>query len=255
MLCWNSSPGMAKRVPDEGILLTNIMAFFIQQWSLLMTPFLTVAVQQSNTPFSYAFWQTTGINFEAQSPWDFRVEHPFYENHTSYMIVSLLRTEESPSHLLNLWAVPVIFGRDSWLRQLRWPWSSSWCQWVEVSTASSCATDLEVRFAQCWGDPKLQSSQSDTCGHPRPELYLGMGEPADGKLHTWVGRWIQGKIGDVLLPWLNWALLTQQEIMSRAWLCHSTTCKNMLYYRGSVAELGKGVANCDKVHAVLWEGI
>lgn len=132
MLCWNSSPGMAKRVPDEGILLANIMALFIPQCSSLMTPFFTVAVQQSNTPFPYAFWQTTGINFETQGPWAFKVEHPFYENHTSYMIVSLLRTEESPIHLLNLWAVPVILGKDSWLTQLGWPWSSSWWRWVQL---------------------------------------------------------------------------------------------------------------------------
>lgn len=57
---------MANRVPDEGILLTNIMALFIQQCSFLMTFLFTVAVQQSNTPFSYVFWQTTGVNLEAQ---------------------------------------------------------------------------------------------------------------------------------------------------------------------------------------------
>lgn len=57
---------MANRVPDEGVLLTNIMALFIQQCSFLTTFLFTVALQQSNTPFSYVFWQTTGINFKAQ---------------------------------------------------------------------------------------------------------------------------------------------------------------------------------------------
>lgn len=76
-----------------------------------------------------------------------------------------------------------------------------------------------------------------------------------GTLHTWGGRWLQGDMGDALLPWLNWALLTQPEIMSWDWLCHSTICKNVLYFTGTAAELGKGVANCGKVHPVLWEGI
>jgi len=57
---------MANRVPDEGVLLTNIKALFIQQCSFLMTFLFSVAVQQSSTPFFYVFWQTTGINFEAQ---------------------------------------------------------------------------------------------------------------------------------------------------------------------------------------------
>lgn len=158
-----------------------------------MTPFFIGAVQKSKTPFSYAFWQTTGINFEAQGPWAFKVKHPFHENHTSYVILSLLRTEESPIHLLNLGAVPVIIGRDSWLTQLGQPWSSTWWQWVEVNPASSCATDLEVGFAQCWGDPEPQSSQSDPCLHPRPVLYLGMGQPADSVLHSWVWNGLRGR--------------------------------------------------------------
>lgn len=56
---------MANRLPDEGILLTNVMALYIQQCSFLMTLLFTVAVQQSNIPFfSYVFWQATGINFK-----------------------------------------------------------------------------------------------------------------------------------------------------------------------------------------------
>lgn len=42
---------MANRLPDEGILLTNVMALYIQQCSFLMTLLFTVAVQQSNIPF------------------------------------------------------------------------------------------------------------------------------------------------------------------------------------------------------------
>lgn len=57
---------MANRVPDEGMLLTNMMALFCQQCSFLMTFLFTVAVQQANMPFPNASWQTTGINFEAQ---------------------------------------------------------------------------------------------------------------------------------------------------------------------------------------------
>ena len=126
--------------------------------------------------------------------------------------------------------------------QLGWPRSSSWWQWVQVSPASPCATDLKVRFAQCWGDPKLQSNQSDgrtgpTFLHPRAVVYLGMGQAAEGVLPTQYA----------LLPPLNWVLLTQQETVSWHWLCHSTICKNMLYYTKTVAELGKGVANSDKV--------
>lgn len=118
----------------------------------------------------------------------------FYENHSSCLIVSLVRTEETPDHLLNSRAMPVIPGRNSWLMRLGWPWSSSRWQWVQVSPSSPRATDLRVRFAQGGGDPKLQSNQADrrtgsTFLHCRAGLYLGMGWAAAAVLPARVGRW------------------------------------------------------------------
>lgn len=154
--------------------------------------------------------------------------------------------------------MPVIPGRNSWLMWLGWPWSSAWWQWVQMSPASSCATDLKVKFAQCWGDPKLPVWWKDGSYLPAPQscALFGNGAGCGGCAAHSDREMVPG--GDALLPPLNWVLLKEQETVSWHWLCHSTTCKKMLYYKETVAELGKGVVNCDKVHmkyTVLWEGI
>lgn len=118
MLCWNSSPGMARRVPDEGILLTNIMALFIHKCSLLMTPFSAGAVQQTHL-FPTHFGKQQALTLKLKALELLRLSIHFMKTTR----VPWLWVPSSPFQFVSC-------SCYSWEGLLAntagWPWSSSW---------------------------------------------------------------------------------------------------------------------------------